>query len=126
MEAKQGQASPHDDRRSTSGQSVLIRQFMRENYESHIEINLVEPENALLAFQSPKAPKAFFRISAFARQELIPGKVTIFIDGAQESKEIVTALIFLVDRYGDDYDFIVSGSLLGVELQGIRSLPVAI
>lgn len=60
MEAKQGQASPHDDRRSTSGQNVLIRQFMRENYESHIEINLVEPEDALLAFQSPKAPKAFF------------------------------------------------------------------
>ena len=78
----------------------------------------------LSSLQKPR--KRFFRISAFARQELIPGKVTIFIDGAQESKEIVTALIFLVDRYGDDYDFIVSGSLLGVELQGIRLLPVAI
>lgn len=107
------------------GKTFLIRQFMRENYESCVEINLLESEDALLAFASPKSPEGvFLRISAFARQELIPGKTAIFIDEVQESKEIVTALKFLVDRYGDDYDFIVSGSLLGVELQSVRSLPV--
>ncbi len=73
--------------------TFLIRQFMRENYESHIEINLVESEDALLALQSPKSPESvFLRISAFARQELIPGKTAIFIDEVQESKEIVAAL----------------------------------
>lgn len=107
------------------GKTFLIRQFMRENYESSVEINLLESEDALLAFRSPKCPESvFLRISAFAQQELVPGKTAIFIDEVQESKEIVTALKFLVDRYGDDYDFIVSGSLLGVELQSVRSLPV--
>lgn len=107
------------------GKTFLIRQFMRENYESSVEINLVESEDALRAFEFPKsADNMFLRISAFSQQELVPGKTAIFIDEVQESKEIVTALKFLVERYGDDYDFIVSGSLLGVELQSIRSLPV--
>lgn len=107
------------------GKTFLIRQFMRENYESSVEINLVESEAALRAFQSPKSPEnVFLRISAFAQQELIPGKTAIFIDEVQESREIVTALKFLVERYGEDFDFIISGSLLGVELHSIRSLPV--
>ena len=35
------------------GKTFLIRQFMRENYESSVEINL-------LAFQSPKSPESVF------------------------------------------------------------------
>jgi predicted AAA+ superfamily ATPase len=64
----------------------------------------------------------FLRISALADTELIAGKTLIFIDEVQESKEIVTAIKFLVENF--DYDFILSGSLLGVELEDIRSLPV--
>lgn len=42
------------------GKTFLIRQFMRENYESSVEINLLESEDALLAFQSPKSPESVF------------------------------------------------------------------
>lgn len=56
--------------------------------------------------------------------QLVPHRTLVFIDEVQECKEVVTALKFLIERYGDDYDFVVSGSLLGVELRDVRSLPV--
>ena len=40
----------------------------------------------------------------------------------QECKEIVTAIKFLVDE--GSYHYVLSGSLLGVELHDIRSIPV--
>ena len=64
----------------------------------------------------------FMAISAFAGQRLIPGKTVIFVDEVQKCKEAVTAIKYLVQREG--YDYVLSGSLLGVELRGVRSLPV--
>lgn len=107
------------------GKTFLIRSFIAESYEHAVEINLVEMPDARDAFDSAHdAHSLFLRISAFAQDDLVPHKTAIFIDEVQESSEVLTALKFLVDRYGDEYDFIVSGSLLGVELRNIRSLPV--
>lgn len=107
------------------GKTFLIRQFAQENYESLVEINLIEQDEARRAFETASnADALFLRISAYADQELIPHETLIFIDEVQECKEVVTALKFLIERYGDDYDFVVSGSLLGVELKDVRSLPV--
>ena len=50
------------------------------------------------------------------------GETLIFFDEVQECKEIVTAIKFLVDE--GSYRYILSGSLLGVELKDIRSVPV--
>lgn len=44
------------------------------------------------------------------------------MDEVQECKEIVTAIKFLVEE--GSYRYILSGSLLGVELKDIRSAPV--
>lgn len=46
----------------------------------------------------------------------------IFFDEVQECREIVTAIKFLVEE--GSYRYILSGSLLGVELKDIRSVPV--
>ena len=53
---------------------------------------------------------------------MIPGKTLIFLDEVQACKEIVTAVKFLVEE--GSYRYILSGSLLGVELKDIRSVPV--
>ena len=68
------------------------------------------------------AKELLLRISAFSRKTLIPGKTLIFFDEVQECKEIVTAIKFLVDE--GSYRYVMSGSLLGVELKDIRSIPV--
>jgi len=54
--------------------------------------------------------------------ELISGETLIFLDEVQECKEIATAIKFLVEE--GSYRDILSGSLLGVELKDIRSVPV--
>ena len=46
----------------------------------------------------------------------------IFFDEIQECKEIVTIIKFLVEN--GKYKYVLSGSLLGVELRDLRSAPV--
>ena len=62
------------------------------------------------------------RISAISKSKLIPDETLIFLDEVQECKEIVTAIKFLVEE--GSYKYVLSGSLLGVELKDIRSVPV--
>ena len=62
------------------------------------------------------------RLSALTDVPMIPGETLIFFDEVQECPEIVTAIKFLVED--GQYRYILSGSLLGVELKDIRSVPV--
>ena len=62
------------------------------------------------------------RLSIFTHKNLVPGKTLVFFDEVQECKEIVTAIKFLVDE--GSYKYVMSGSLLGVELNDLRSIPV--
>ena len=105
------------------GKTYLIREFAKANYGNYAEINLLEKKKAAEIIDAADDSEDFFsRLSILADTKLIPGKTLIFIDEVQESKEIVTAIKFLVERY--DFDFVLSGSLLGVELRDVRSVPV--
>lgn len=50
------------------------------------------------------------------------GNTIIFLDEVQEFKDIVTRIKFWVEE--GSYRYIMSGSLLGVELNDLRSAPV--
>jgi predicted AAA+ superfamily ATPase len=105
------------------GKTFLVREFAKEHYKSFVEINLIDNRTAAeVLSEAGNADDLFMRISLLAETDLIPHETLIFIDEVQKSKEIVTAIKFLVER--NDYDFIVSGSLLGVELKSIESVPV--
>ncbi|MDO5418777.1 MAG: AAA family ATPase [Bacteroides sp.] len=52
----------------------------------------------------------------------IKGGMLVFFDEVQQCPYIVTAIKFLVDD--GPYRYILSGSLLGVELKGLRSESV--
>lgn len=105
------------------GKTYLIREFGARNYENVVEINLLENVDAREAFETARnTTDLFMRISLVADAELVAGKTLIFIDEVQECKEMVTAIKFLVER--TEYDYVLSGSLLGVELADIRSVPV--
>lgn len=106
------------------GKTYLVREFAAQHYEHLVEINLLENKAARQAFDAAAdSSDLFLRLSAFATEPLVPGKTLVFIDEVQESKETVTAVKFLVDRFGE-YDYVLSGSLLGVELKNLRSVPV--
>ena len=105
------------------GKTYLVREFARKNYENLVEINLIENPEACVSFNNAKSSSDLFsRITVEAKEELLPRKTVIFIDEVQEAKEVVTFIKFLVER--DEYDYILSGSMLGVELKDIRSVPV--
>lgn len=105
------------------GKTYAIRKASKECFENVVEINFIEQPDAIALFSELKGAKdLFLRISAFSKKPLIPGKTLIFFDEVQECKEMVTAIKFLVDE--GSYKYVMSGSLLGVELKDLRSVPV--
>jgi len=105
------------------GKTFLVREFCRANWKHLAEINLLENADAREAISTARnSRELFLRISAFVDVPLVPGETVIFLDEIQEAKEAVTAIKFLAERR--DFEYIVSGSMLGVELKGIRSAPV--
>lgn len=105
------------------GKTYIIRKCLKERYHSIVEINFIENEDARKLFSDFKETKDFLlRLSTIADQPLIKGETVIFFDEVQECKEIVTAIKFLVEE--GSYQYVLSGSLLGVELKDIRSVPV--
>ena len=105
------------------GKTFAIRTIGKEIFDHVVEINFLEQPDAVELFSRPKsAEEILMRISAFTNKKLVPGKTLIFFDEVQECDEMVTAIKFLVDE--GSYRYVMSGSLLGVELKDLRSVPV--
>lgn len=104
------------------GKTFSIREFGK-SYKSFIEINFVDNPDAAEVFKGAKSSSdILLRLSAITATPLIKGETLIFFDEVQKCPEIVTAIKFLVDE--GSYRYILSGSLLGVELTDLRSEPV--
>lgn len=104
------------------GKTCSIREFGR-TFKSFIEINFLENPDAVALFKGAKnSSDILLRLSAIATKPLIKGETLIFFDEVQKCPDIVTAIKFLVDE--GSYRYILSGSLLGVELNDLRSEPV--
>lgn len=106
-----------------TGKSYSIRQFGNTHFKNFIEINFVDTPDAIKLFASAKSHQdILLRLTAFTNRPLVKGETLIFFDEVQECPEIVTAMKFLVSE--GSYRYIMSGSLLGVELKDLRSEPV--
>lgn len=106
-----------------TGKTYSIRKYGKSHFKSFIEINFIENKDAVAVFSDANsASEILLRISAITDKPLIKGQTLIFFDEVQECPEIVTAIKFLVDE--GNYRYILSGSMLGVELKDIRSIPV--
>ena len=106
-----------------TGKTYSIRHFATQHYEHVVELNFIENPELVSLFSKPRdAANLIMRLELATNVPLVPGKTLIFFDEVQECKEIVTAIKFLVDD--GRFDYALSGSLLGVELEDIRSVPV--
>ena len=105
-----------------TGKTYSIREFGKA-FKSFVEINFIENPEAAKAFHDVRnTADLLLRLSAMTNVPLIKGETLIFFDEVQKCPEIVTAIKFLVDE--GSYRYILSGSLLGIELKDIRSEPV--
>lgn len=106
-----------------TGKTFVIRQYAKNAAKNLVELNFLENEAAGKLFAGAvNSRDILLRISALTDVPLEKGKTVIFFDEVQECPEIVTAVKFLVEE--GSYQYILSGSLLGVELKDIRSIPV--
>ncbi len=105
------------------GKSYIINAFARENYEHFVSFDLIKQPDLRDAMDAARnADELFMVLSAFGGTDFIPGDTCVLIDEVQECKEAVTMVKYLVNHKG--FSFILSGSLLGVELHDIHSQPV--
>lgn len=105
------------------GKTYIIREFLKKQTKQYVEFNLYENDLAKEAFEKSKTAKEFLlKISSLTKTSLIKNETIIFIDEVQFAKEIVTKIKFLVEE--GSYKYIFSGSLLGIELKHVNSIPV--
>lgn len=104
------------------GKTFSIRQFGKK-FKTYIEINFIEQPEAISLFKELSNTKDLLaRLSLFTKQKLIKRDTLIFFDEVQIYPEVITYIKFLVDE--GSYNYILSGSLLGIEINDLRSVPV--
>lgn len=105
------------------GKTTSIRDFGKKNYECFCEINFFETPKAIEIFSKNLDANTIIEgISAFTMTKLIPGKTLVFLDEIQYCPNARCAIKFLVED--GRFDYIESGSMLGISFKDIPSLPV--
>lgn len=105
------------------GKTTIVRQFAKANYKHFIEINFEQMPTAKQAFDGNlDARTILINLSAMGYGPLEPGETLIFFDEIQSCPKARTAIKFLVED--GQYDYIESGSLLGINYKDVSSYPV--
>lgn len=106
------------------GKTTLIRDFGQKYYgKNFVEINFIKNPSAKEIFEGDiSVDEIISKITSFLKRPLVPGKTLIFLDEVQECPVIRTAIKFLVED--GRFDYIESGSLLGLNYKEITSYAV--
>lgn len=106
-----------------AGKTFVIRKCLKESGCEFVEFNLIEePEIVHILENSTSVDDLITKLSLYTDKKLVPGQTYIFFDEIQRYKDILTAIKFLVED--ERYKYVLSGSLLGVEITNLKSAPV--
>ncbi len=105
------------------GKSYLIEKLGRKYFKNFIKIDFLSDSLSRSIFTtSTDVNDIISRLSLYSDVKLEKGETLFFFDEVQECKEAVTAVKYLVQE--GSYKYILSGSLLGIELYNVKSIPV--
>lgn len=105
------------------GKTYLVEEFGKREYRDIVKIDFLVDEDARRRFASAKsAERVIELVSLAAGHELIPGETLIFFDEVQKAQDLVTFSKYLV--IDGRFDVAMSGSMLGIELNEVKSWPV--
>lgn len=105
------------------GKTFIIRSVLKERGADYAEFNLIRDKSVLEVLQGfTSVDDLILKLSLLSEKPLVPHKTVVFFDEIQEYPEIVTAIKFLVED--GHFRYIMSGSLLGVEIKNLKSAPV--
>ena len=106
-----------------TGKTTVIRKFGEDQYECFVEINFItDPDSVKIFSGNLDANTIITNLTAYTRKPMIPGKTMVLLDEIQACPDARTAIKFLVED--GRFDYIESGSLLGVKYKEVRSYPV--
>ena len=105
------------------GKTTAIREFAKAHYGHLIEVNFVKHPMAAKAFDGDLTTHTIItNLSAMGFGPFVEGKTLVFFDEIQECPNARTAIKFLVEEHL--FDYIESGSLLGINYKPVPSYPV--
>lgn len=105
------------------GKSYAIEKYARSYYSVFVECNFYEEPALIDLVKSAKDEKDLLsKLSLYKMVSFVEGNTFIFFDEVQRCADILTWVKFLVQD--GRYRYALSGSLLGIELKGVRSMPV--
>lgn len=105
------------------GKTTLVREFAKKHYGSFAELNfLLDPAASSVFDGSLDADTLVANLTAYLRQPLKPKETLVLLDEIQECPRARTAIKFLVED--GRFDYIETGSLLGVRNREVPSYPV--
>lgn len=106
-----------------AGKTFIIRQCLNAAGCDYVEFNLIrQPEIVDILAGATSTDDLILKLSLYSDKKIISGKTFFFFDEIQRYKEIVTKVKFLVED--KRFRYIMSGSLLGVEIVNLKSAPV--
>ena len=106
-----------------AGKTYIIRHCLESEGCSYVEFNLIrEPDIVAILKNATDVDDLILKLSLYSDKKIIPGETFLFFDEIQKYKEIVTKIKFLVED--KRYRYILSCSLLGVEIVNLKSAPV--
>lgn len=105
------------------GKTHAIRSVMKAEGANLFEINLIETPAAVSVLENANTVEELvIGLSTLSGQKIEKGKTVIFIDEVQKYKDMITKIKFFVEE--GSFRYVLSGSLLGVELTNLSSAPV--
>jgi hypothetical protein len=106
-----------------AGKTFIIRKCLEAAGCDYIEFNLIQqPEIVNILDTATGIDDLILKLSLYSNKKIVPGKTFFFFDEIQRYKEIVTKIKFLVEDRR--FRYIMSGSLLGIEIVNLKSAPV--
>ena len=105
------------------GKTWLIREEIAKSGYRKFEVNFIDQPD-LVDYLNVKmsADEFLVKLKMIMPEDCKPQETVVFFDEIQKCPEIVTKIKFLVEE--GSFKYVMSGSLLGVELKGITSVPV--
>lgn len=105
------------------GKTWLIRDEIAKSGYKKFEVNFIDQPDMIEYLNTQMSAEDFLvRLKMILPEDCKPHETVVFFDEIQKCPEIVTKIKFLVDE--GSFKYVMSGSLLGVELRGIASAPV--
>lgn len=106
-----------------TGKTWLIRDEIEKSGSKKFEINFIDQPDMVAYLNAEMSAEEFLvKLKMIMPESCRPKETIVFFDEIQKCPEIVTKIKFLVDE--GSFRYVMSGSLLGVELRGIASVPV--